>query len=261
MRFPKLIASDIDGTLVPEGARALNADTLRLIEEYIGRGGIFVASSGRQLENMQELFAPIRDRISYICYSGGLCLHGGDAVYERYIEPSLARELIEAIESADGCEAMASARGAELISAKEPRMYTFLTESVGAYTRVVPDLSDRSEGVYKVSLYQHDGVTDRDLWKERYSDRCSVLNSGKVWIDFIPHGVSKGAALTALLGILDISPDDCVAFGDNENDRGMLQAVGCPIVMSTAPDEIKALGKYVTDSVDEVLKTICRGGS
>ena len=259
--FPKIIASDIDGTLVPEGAKSLGERTLSLIEEYLDKGGIFVASSGRQLENMRDLFGPVKDRISYICYSGGLCLHNKEVVYERFLEPAFARELMLDIENTDGCEAMASVRGAELISDKEPRLYTFLTESIGAYAEVAADLSERSEGVYKVSLYQHEGVTDRDLWKARYIGQCNVLNSGRVWIDFIPHGVNKGAALDALLKRLGLSPDDCVAFGDNENDRGMLMTAGCPIVMKTAPDEIKALGRYVTDSVDKTLEKLLGKGS
>lgn len=256
MALPKLIASDLDGTLLLEGTRALSTKALTLIREYIDRGGIFVASSGRQYENIRNIFSPIRDEIGYICFSGGLCLYGGETVYERCVEPELAQELVSDIEGTDGCEAMLSVRGAEMITPKEPQMYRYLTESVGAYTTVTDDLSRVRDGIYKVSLYNKDADIDREYWKEKYSSRCDVLNSGSVWIDFMPTGVDKGSALRALLHKLGIDPRDCVAFGDNENDKGMLQLVGCPIVMNHSEASLRRIGRYTTDTVEEMLEMI-----
>ena len=258
MKFPKLIASDLDGTLMTEGSHDLSERAIDLIEEYLDRGGVFVAASGRQYENMRDLFGRVSDRIAYICYSGGLCLSGGEVVYSRCIEPELAGELIPDIEAEPGCAAMLSVRGSEIISPKEPRLYSFLTDSIGAYADIVPDLTAIADGIYKISLYNHDECIDRDRWKADYSDRCSVLVSGRVWIDFIPTGVHKGTALEALISRMGISPDDCVAFGDNENDSGMLKLVGCPVAMASSAPHIRALGKYTTDSVENALEKILR---
>ena len=169
MRFPKLIASDLDGTLLKEGTRTLSGSALSLIKEYISRGGIFIAASGRQPENMFDIFSPIRDEIGYVCYSGGLCLYRGETVLERFIEPVLAGELINDIEDYEGCEAMASVRGAEMISPKEPQMYSFLSDSVGAYTTVTDCLREVRDGIFKISLYNKYGRIDREYWKEKYA--------------------------------------------------------------------------------------------
>ena len=259
MKLPKLIASDLDGTLLAEGTRVLSDRALCLIKEYMARGGVFVASSGRQPENMFDIFSPIRDEIGYVCYSGGLCLYRGEDVYERFIDPGLAEELIADIEDSADCEAMVSVRGAELISSKEPRMYSFLSDSIGAYTTVTGELKAVRDGIYKISLYNKDGRIDRAYWKERYGARCTALDSGEVWMDFIPTGVNKGSSLKALLDRLGIDPMDCAAFGDNENDKHMLQLVGCPIVMSHSAANIRALGKYTTDSVENALERILKG--
>ena len=258
MKFPKLIASDLDGTLLLEGTRTVSDRALELICAYLDRGGIFVAASGRQLENILDVLSPVRERIGAICYSGGLCLYRGEEVYRRTIDPALAADLICDIENTEGCEAMLSVRGAELITPKEPAMYRYLTESVGAYVTVTDDLCGVREGFFKVSLYQKDGRIDRDYWKEKYGGSCTVLNSGSVWMDFIPTGVNKGAALGALLKKLNIAPQDCVAFGDNENDKAMLQLVGCPVVMRHAADELKAISMHITDTVEDMLEQILR---
>ena len=256
MALPKLIASDLDGTLLLEGSRSVSDRALTLISEYIRRGGVFIAASGRQTENIRDIFSPIKDEIGYICYSGGLCLYRDKVVYERYLDPALAGELVTDIEATATSEAMISAPGSELISPKEPQMYRYLTEDVGMYTSVLNDLNLHVDRAYKVSLYNKDGDIDRAYWKAKYGRRCAVLNSGSVWIDFMPTGVDKGTALRALLDRLGIAPADCVAFGDNENDKGMLQLVGCPIVMRHAAAELKGIGKYTTDTVEDMLEHI-----
>lgn len=258
MRLPRLIASDLDGTLMTEGTRVLSDRALPLITEYIRRGGIFVAASGRQYENIRDVFSPIADEIGYICYSGGLCVYNGEVVYQRFLEPTLAAELVDAFETTADSEAMISAPGAEMISPKEPDLYRYLADDVGMYTSVVDDLDRRVDRAYKVSLYNKDGNIDSAYWKERYGGRCTALDSGSVWMDFMPTGVSKGSALRALLDRLGISAEDCAAFGDNENDRDMLLTVGCPIVMSHSAPELKAVGKYTTDTVEDTLELMLR---
>lgn len=256
MAFPKLIASDLDGTLLLEGTRILSDRALSLITEYIDRGGVFIAASGRQYENIRDIFSPICDRIGYICYSGGLCLYQGETIYERCIGSELAADMIPAIENTDDCEVMLSVRGAELISPKEPEMYRYLTEDVGAYTTVTDRLSTIRDGIYKISLFNKSGKIDRDYWKAKYGHRCEALDSGSVWMDFLPTGVNKGTALKALLDRLQISPADCIAFGDNENDKGMLQLVGCPVVMNHADASLRSIAQLTTNTVENVLERI-----
>ena len=161
MALPKLIASDLDGTLLLEGSRSVSDRALTLISEYIRRGGVFIAASGRQTENIRDIFSPIKDEIGYICYSGGLCLYRDKVVYERYLDPALAGELVTDIEATATSEAMISAPGSELISPKEPQMYRYLTEDVGMYTSVLNDLNLHVDRAYKVSLYNKDGDIDR----------------------------------------------------------------------------------------------------
>ena len=62
----KLIASDLDGTLLQNGAQELTPRALDLIHRLTEKGIHFAAASGRQYANERRLFAPIRDEISYI---------------------------------------------------------------------------------------------------------------------------------------------------------------------------------------------------
>ena len=71
----KLIASDLDGTLLLNGAQSLREETCRLIHRlYTEKGIRFVSASGRQYDNQRRLFAPVADEIAYICCYSYRCI-------------------------------------------------------------------------------------------------------------------------------------------------------------------------------------------
>ena len=62
----RLIASDLDGTLLLHGARACSSELFSLVRQLSDRGIYFVPASGRQYPNMQRLFAPVDDKLMYL---------------------------------------------------------------------------------------------------------------------------------------------------------------------------------------------------
>ena len=57
----KLIASDIDGTLVKDGTLAIDREYMEVIGRLIDKGIVFVACSGRQYRSERKLFTPVAD--------------------------------------------------------------------------------------------------------------------------------------------------------------------------------------------------------
>ena len=68
----KLIVSDIDGTLVKDGTLDINPEYMDVIRKLTEKGIHFVACSGRQYSSEKQLFAPVKDIISYISDGGTL---------------------------------------------------------------------------------------------------------------------------------------------------------------------------------------------
>ena len=66
----KLIASDIDGTLVKDGTLAIDREYMEVIGRLIDKGIVFVACSGRQYRSERKLFTPVADRLLYISDGG-----------------------------------------------------------------------------------------------------------------------------------------------------------------------------------------------
>lgn len=62
----KLIASDLDGTLLQDGTQELTPRAISLIHSLTQKGIHFVAASGRQYTNERIVFDKIKDEISYL---------------------------------------------------------------------------------------------------------------------------------------------------------------------------------------------------
>jgi hypothetical protein len=83
-----------------------------------------------------------------------------------------------------------------------------------------------------------------------------VAVSGNEWVDFAPLGTSKGSALAAIGEGLGIDPAEMAAFGDNENDRSMLELVGHPYLMKNCNPTMEDLSAIRCSSVEEELKKL-----
>lgn len=66
----KLIATDIDGTLLKDGTLMIDPEYMTVIEKLTSKGIIFVACSGRQFISERKLFAPVCDKLLYITDGG-----------------------------------------------------------------------------------------------------------------------------------------------------------------------------------------------
>ena len=70
----RLIASDIDGTLVRESSHHINPEYFEVIRALKAKGIRFCACSGRQYKSILELFKPVADDIYFIAENGAYCL-------------------------------------------------------------------------------------------------------------------------------------------------------------------------------------------
>ena len=79
-----LIASDIDGTLLQGGQTRLDPALFDVIERLEQHGIRFAAASGRQYTNLRRLFAPVADKIDYICENGSFSKAVSLQLYEKF---------------------------------------------------------------------------------------------------------------------------------------------------------------------------------
>lgn len=255
----KLIASDLDGTLLLNDTQELRPDTCDLIRTLHEMGIMFFAASGRQYFNIRQLFEPVNDIIGYICENGAISFNKGVMLGKHTIPHEAGQAIIRAITQREGFEVMISGENTCYIHPKDMSFYYYLHDTVKYNVTIVPDIMNTPEPYMKIAIYQKDGKTDLNYWASLFEGLCYVVTSGTMWVDAMPFGVNKGVALEHVLDVLEISPAECMAIGDNDNDREMLELAGYPVAVNSAKSQIRALAKILTPSVEELFMKIIQG--
>ena len=88
----KMVASDLDGTLLIGGRQTLPEEIFPLVKELKKMGILFVAASGRQYANMRNLFAPVKDEMAFISENGGLAVQNEKLLYCDSFDKELVRD-------------------------------------------------------------------------------------------------------------------------------------------------------------------------
>ena len=70
------------------------------------------------------------------------------------------------------------------------------------------------------------------------------------WLDIAPDGVNKATALAEVAAGFGVPAADVLAFGDGRNDIEMLRWAGRGVAMGDAPDEVKVAADDVTETID-----------
>jgi Cof subfamily protein (haloacid dehalogenase superfamily) len=81
-----------------------------------------------------------------------------------------------------------------------------------------------------------------------YQGRLNIYPSKPTYLEIMDIKASKSNALCFLIEKMKIGRSATIAMGDNFNDGEMIKFAGMGVAMGNAPDEIKALADYVTDT-------------
>lgn len=255
----KLAASDIDGTLVPEGTNELNADIYEVIRHLREKGILFAAASGRHYSSMRFLFDAIAEDIYFVTENGSCVLKNEEIISVTYIPEETAEAMIRYLHS----------RGVtEIILSTPEKLYTespheeFLEglRALHIKTEAVEDLLPYCKRTNKIAVYQQEGTEEleKELQK-RFGEALNVVKAGTFWIDCMDRTADKGIALGRLQEKLQITKEETMAFGDNCNDIGMIRQAGESYAVANAHPALKAAARfeapsYREDGVLQVLK-------
>ena len=256
----KLVACDIDGTLLQGDERVLTPRAISLICRLWEHGIVFCTSSGRQHACQRRLFAPsgIEDWMFYICENGSAVYQGDMGIYTSPLDEAEAVKIAEQIHSMSQCEALASGARFCYVMPKEESYLSLISDRVGNDTVTVTSWDDIPEAVVKVTAYCRDGGEQclselESSWGSKYH----VALSGREWIDITQ--ADKADGLREVCKILGISPSEVMALGDNYNDISILREAGFPIAMEHGPKELRDLAVRTFQRAEDGLEWLLEG--
>jgi Cof subfamily protein (haloacid dehalogenase superfamily) len=242
----KLVASDVDGTLVPDGTFEIDPEIYDVIKKLKEKGITFVAASGRQYASLKKLFAPVADRILYIPDNGGFVRGSkGETWLKRPMEKDLIRAIVE------DAEKLPCGRDYAYVGSEDGRLYNWMREAYHYEIKAVPDLTDIDDDIVKISIFHpEDAERIVKAWfYDKWKDTVLLAPAGVYWVDCSEPSINKGSSLQFLLDKYEIKPDEVMVFGDNINDLGMLACAKESYAIGSARDEVKQAAAHVADTM------------
>ncbi len=255
----KLIASDIDGTLLKEGTMEINKELFSTIRKLNEKGIAFVAASGRSIESMESLFEPVKNEIYFVSENGAYIRFQEEEMSLVTIAEDIAEEFIHASRKIPEVTIVASVKDMLYIEGKNDKLYKLMSEGYRNNVEVVEDVLKIEEPFIKISLYKKDAIMDvAEEQIKRWENQMNTMVAGSSWLDCVGRNVDKGKALHIIQQKLQITYEETMAFGDNHNDIGMLKEASFSYAVANAADEVKETAKYLAASNQEdgVLKIL-----
>lgn len=252
----RLIACDIDGTLLQNGQESLPPELHPLIRRLEDRGTAFCVASGRQFSNLYGLFGPSAEHVHYVCENGALVFArgcSGGPLEKTVLSRALILDLAAAIAARPECEILFSGLNTSYLMLKDPASLPKIRPYLGSRIVTVDRMEQVDDEIVQISAFcqpETKGVCE--ALAPRWSERVNVTVAGDHWIDF--SQASKGAGVARLCRELGIAPGEVMAFGDHFNDVSMLDLVGWPVIMENAPEPLRA--RYAVRCRD-VVECLC----
>lgn len=251
----KLIASDLDGTLLLNKAQSLTDRQIDIIDRVLDKGIIFAAASGRQCRSLEMLFGKLSERMLLIAENGALVKYKGAIIAKNVMDKCLALDIINDAYNRKNCEVLISGQTKAYIRPKTQEYLDRMTKVVKYDCEIIDDFSAIDEDILKVAVCDLSGAQNSaEYFHKKYDAVAKVTVSGALYIDFTELAVNKGTAMAQIQESLMITPEECMAFGDNFNDVELLDSVSESYVMDSADNEVKKHGKYVVNNVEDTLE-------
>lgn len=254
----RLIASDIDGTLLHGDQREISPAIFREIRRLKDKGILFCPASGRQYSSLRRLFAPVAHELIYLCENGAVVYGPGDpgpVLCKTPMPQAPALELCRDILALPQCEVLISGADTSYLCPKEADFADHIRYFVGNNTALLSNPEEIGEEILKVSAYCREGAAQVEpllapKWGREF--QCSV--AGEKWLDVTL--ADKGTGLQKLCAALGIAPGEVAAFGDNYNDLPMLRLAGFPYRMDNAVPALRAQFSRHCRRVEDILSAL-----
>ena len=269
---PRLVATDIDGTIVPHGG-TVSPRTRSVLQQYAASGVDVVMVTGRPPRWLPPVIEATGLSGPVIAANGAIVVDAQSLqpVEVNAISPENVQEAIDrftamlpdAVFAVESPGELRIGPGFERVRKTGPREGLIPDEPPVTLASSVEELID-VESLIKILVLSpaSDPNEMLETGRARASDVVSVTRSSltRPLLELGPQGVTKASTLADYARARDIPQAGVVAFGDMPNDVEMLRWAGHGFAMDGGHPEALAAAPYVAppvaqDGVAQVLET------
>lgn len=256
----KLVLTDMDGTFLNNSGdfnRELYKDVKKIMKE---KGVVFAPVTGKQCERVEELFGNDSDDLWILGDSATRIKHNGKFVYESLLSNNLGLEIIRLLEKVSlEHTIIACTRNGAIIKENISHEEVAIVRKSYAQVKQVSDFNEITDDFIKITI--HDPLLRCMETRERLSpffESAYIVASEAAWIDIANANVHKGTTVEYLQRLLNVTPEETMAFGDGYNDLELMTRATYSFAVRNAVQELKDVANFITLSNEEdaVMKTI-----
>ena len=247
----KLIATDIDGTLVKDSSPDIYPEMIDQIKRLLAKNILFTVASGRQYESIRSMFHQVAENIIYIAENGALIRRGEVNLSVIPMKYNYAIEIIKQLrEYKNTCDFIVSTPDGSYLETKNKEFIDLIQFSYRNKFFLVEDILNEKIEIIKIAVYQKGSIRSlgEKIFVPQWQDKVKTCMAGEEWVDFMDASVDKGNALKFLQKHYQISSEETMAFGDNDNDIGMMKAAKYSYAVENALPGVKEAANYSCDS-------------
>ncbi|WP_135227767.1 HAD-IIB family hydrolase [Deinococcus fonticola] len=226
---PRLLAFDLDGTLIQDGGTSVPDATATALRRLQGLGVRVALVTGRDSPPRG-----VREAISFDAQAtnNGGRVQVGEEVHRDAQFTAADLRAVLAHELADARTVLFDAQGiyVDLPAGREPEAWM-----VARSFRPISEAPQ--EGIVKVGFYHPDVAGHAERLRQSHP-HLVVTGGQEPYTQFLtvtPQGANKAAALTLLAEGLDVPLEQTMAFGDSDNDEVMLELAAFAVQVGTLP--------------------------
>ena len=257
----KLVATDMDGTFLHDDNTYDESRFKKIFKRMKEAGCNFVVASGNQYYQLRDFFPDYYDEMSFVAENGAFVKDHTDLIFTADIPKDTIDFVIDVCNK--NSEVQYILCGAESAYAQRGILSQKFFDLMAIYyhrLKWVDNLKTVDDKFLVGHAFVPEDKTDfyYNLFLEKLNGKMKATTSGHGAIDLIFPGCHKASGLKRLVERLNITPEECVAFGDGGNDIEMLQYCGLSYAVSNASEKVKNAAKEVCPSNEEdgVLVTL-----
>lgn len=243
----KMVLFDIDGTLL-DREKNLPASAKEAVKSLQEIGHDVGIATGRP----PYFFKELREELnidSYVSFNGQYVVVENEVIYKNPIDNEKLTELLAYSSSLNHPLVFLGADSMKASIDYDPEIEESLTALDIGVTHPKHNANYFNETeIYQVLLYCSEN--EEAAYREKMPD-LNFIRWHEYAMDVLPLGGSKAQGIEKFIEEKGFTKDQVYAFGDYYNDLEMLQYVGHGVAMGNAPEDVKAVARYVTKDVSE----------
>lgn len=261
----KAIIMDIDGTLVDGKTQQIPPLTKKILLELQEKGIKLVLASGRPINGMVHLASELEMDQHHglcVCFNGAkvVDVENMEVLFNQAMTVAMGKAILNHMKKFDVRPLIVKG---EYAYVKD--VYDCFVEIGGSPFNIVNHEAhdnnfklcevDDLETFADYPLNKILVIGEADYLKEHYkemvepfTETCNAMFTAPFYYEYTDKGIDKVKALETVLSQLGVTSEDCISFGDAQNDIGMIKWARIGVAMGNATDETKEAADEITDA-------------